>query len=191
MSTPEALSVAARETEIELPKVPEHVAPLQLIVVWGGVRSTRISWLWTASRFPALSIARYLTVVVDATGTVHVDRPAGCGRIGAVGRVTDLLHSVAVRVVGRRQAHADCTAVPAGCTSLILGAAVTRDHARRWGRVRRRGIVDEREVIDRHRADGLEPHAERERVAPAGTGGVDQLACVQFAAAAKRADCVQ
>ena len=48
----------------------EHAAPLQAIAEVGGVVSggvTLISWLFVASALPALSKARYLTVVVVET----------------------------------------------------------------------------------------------------------------------------
>ena len=62
------LSVAARLTETgSLDEELPQGEPSQLIVVVGGVVSIWISWLLTASALPALSKARYLTVVVEAT----------------------------------------------------------------------------------------------------------------------------
>ena len=45
----------------------EHDEPLQAIDEKGAAESSEISWAWVASMFPALSQARYLTVVVVST----------------------------------------------------------------------------------------------------------------------------
>jgi hypothetical protein len=63
-------SVADRETLTGAAyALPEQAAPLQAIVDVGAVVSvlTWISWLFVVSAFPALSHARYFTVVVVET----------------------------------------------------------------------------------------------------------------------------
>jgi hypothetical protein len=60
--------VAERETLTGAVYAPlEQAASLQAIEETGGVRSNWISWLLVASTWPAMSQARYLTVVVAET----------------------------------------------------------------------------------------------------------------------------
>jgi hypothetical protein len=62
------LSEAVSETDTAAVYQPvEHAVLLQATVVAGAVPSMRMSWLRTASAFPAKSQDRYLTVVVLAT----------------------------------------------------------------------------------------------------------------------------
>jgi hypothetical protein len=71
---PPLLSVADRLTDTPLPNQPEHGPPLHAIVDVGGVVSIWISAELTGSELPALSYARYLTVVValSESGPVYV-----------------------------------------------------------------------------------------------------------------------
>jgi len=61
---PPVLSVADRLTDTPFPDQPEHDPPLHAIVDVGGVVSIWSSAELTGSALPALSYARYLTVVV-------------------------------------------------------------------------------------------------------------------------------